>query len=293
MEPQKELRLSIPLLISLSFHILIVSIFTAADPGTTYRRSGESDRSALGARDIIVNITPDNKRELNRHTLLSDADSTARGRITPERGDTWLNNSTEYRIRGSRSRNQGKASQGPELPHNTAISITPMFGDASIMNPVSAAGSIAGNSEWTKIPDLKGITRKNALFYSNTGEFSFNTAKFKNFEYFRSMKNKIASNWFPPVMANAQFNQRSSPLAGYTPGSVRIMMIPSQEVKLYFSMNRSGTVLDVVITDSMGSYALDDSCIDAIKNSRSFGTVPADIEGEIIIIPFIFGYYVR
>jgi len=43
----------------------------------------------------------------------------------------------------------------------------------------------------------------------------------------------------------------------------------------------------------MGNYSLDESCADSIRLSRNFGNVPADIEGEIIVIPFIFGYYVR
>jgi outer membrane biosynthesis protein TonB len=58
-------------------------------------------------------------------------------------------------------------------------------------------------------------------------------------------------------------------------------------------MNRNGDVLRVELVDSLGNKPLDDSCIDAIKLSRNFGKVPDDIKGELILIPFIFGYYSR
>ncbi len=60
-----------------------------------------------------------------------------------------------------------------------------------------------GNAANMAIPDKNSITMKNAIFYSNSGMFSFNTAKFKNFSYFKNMKDRIASNWYPPLLANA------------------------------------------------------------------------------------------
>ena len=136
------------------------------------------------------------------------------------------------------------------------------------------------------IPDKNDITMKNAIYYTNGGLFSFNTAKFKNFSYFKNMKDKIASYWYPPVFGNAI-------IGGYNPGSgaVRLRTISSQNVKLYFIMNRDGEVQKVEIVDSYGTKPLDDSCLDAIKLSKNFGKVPDDIKGEFIVIPFIFGYY--
>ena len=51
-------------------------------------------------------------------------------------------------------------------------------------------------------------------------------------------------------------------------------------------------VLDVVIVDSMGNKPLDSSCVGAIRMSGNFGRVPDDIEGKVIVIPFVFGYYI-
>ena len=93
------------------------------------------------------------------------------------------------------------------------------------------------------IPDKNDVTRNNAIFYSSAGTFSFNTAKFKNFHYFKAMKDKIASNWHPPLLANIN-------IGGYAPGMIRVRAIPSQEVKIYFSMNRDGEVVDVKVLDS-------------------------------------------
>jgi outer membrane biosynthesis protein TonB len=58
-------------------------------------------------------------------------------------------------------------------------------------------------------------------------------------------------------------------------------------------MNRSGDILKVKLIDSNGNKSLDESCMDAIRLSKSFGAVPEDIKGEVILIPFIFGYYTK
>jgi TonB family protein len=108
------------------------------------------------------------------------------------------------------------------------------------------------------------------------------------------MKDKIASNWYPPLLANANLGGGYNAATGsYTPGSVRIMAIPGQKVKLYFIMNREGEIQKVEILDSFGNKPLDESCLDAVKLSKTFGKVPDDIKGEFILIPFIFGYYTR
>ena len=137
------------------------------------------------------------------------------------------------------------------------------------------------------------MSRENALFYSSDGRFSFNTVKFKDFKYFKNMKDKIASNWYPPLMANS-IVQGYNPLSGeYAPGYTRIMAIPSQEVKMVFVLNKKGDIIHIQILDSLGNKPLNASCYDAIRLSKSFGPVPKDLfKGEVLVIPFIFGYYV-
>jgi TonB family protein len=283
-----ELRLSFTVLIAAFVHLIIFStailpLFNDLVTADRIRR----DTQLFGTRDIIVNINQNNQRQINDKTLLSDKDSAARGFITRKEGDRWLNNSLEFTLKqgksGSQASGRQATSQGREkmlVTSDSEISVR-----LSAEDPYGNYG-FDGTSAIVRIPDKWDITRENSLFYSNDGRFSYNTAKFKNFEYFRAMKNRIAANWFPPLLANSY-------IFGYAPGYTRIMAIPSQEVKLYFIMDRNGDVKKVQIVDSMGNTPLDRSCLDAIHLSKSFGKVPEDIKGQAIVVPFIFGYYVE
>ncbi|MBN1533482.1 MAG: energy transducer TonB [Spirochaetes bacterium] len=288
MEHGYELRLSFTVLIAAFVHLIIFSttiipLFNDLVTADRMRR----DARLFGNRDIIVNINQDDQQKITDKTLLSDRDSTARGFITRQEGDKWLNNSLEFTLKQGKSGSQASGRQASSRDREKML----VTSDSEISVRLSADDPYGnygfdGTSAMVRIPDKWGITRENALFYSNDGRFSYNTAKFKHFEYFRAMKNRIASNWFPPILANSY-------IFGYAPGYTRIMAIPSQEVKLYFIMDREGTVQKVQIVDSMGNTPLDKSCLDAIRLSKSFGKVPDDIKGQAIVIPFIFGYYVE
>jgi len=276
-------------------HIVFMTAFLLPDSAglASYLNHKKKDNSLFSGRDIIVNINQDDKSEPDKRTLLSDRDSSAKGYITKEQGDRWLNNSLEFRLRKG-SKNQGSGSAGSSTGEKTETTDK----DSGIVLRVHKAGtggsSAAGSNGMfndVAIPDKNGVTLKNAIYYSNSGLFSFNTAKFKNFNYFKSMKDKIASNWYPPLLANAVIGGYNPTTGGYAPGNMRIMAIPGQNVKLYFIMNRNGDIQKVEILDSYGNRPLDDSCLDAIRLSKSFGKVPDDIKGEFILIPFIFGYY--
>ncbi|HNX23793.1 MAG TPA: TonB C-terminal domain-containing protein [Spirochaetota bacterium] len=253
----------------------------------------KKDNSLFSGRDIIVNTNQDDKRDPDNRTLLSDRDSTAKGFITREQGDRWLNNSLEFKLKkGLKKSASGAASSSSgdksRMSNKESEIVLRIYKSGS-----SFASGSDGMFNDVAIPDKNSITLKNAIYYSNSGMFSFNTAKFKNFNYFKSMKDKIASNWYPPLLANANIGGYNAATGSYTPGSVRIMAIPGQKVKLYFIMNRSGDIQKVDIVDSYGNKPLDESCLDAIRLSKSFGKVPDDIKGEFILIPFIFGYYTQ
>jgi TonB family protein len=276
---------SLTLIISVFLHITFVSILALPDFGkfSSFDEIRSAHRgNSLTARDIIVNINQDDTRSITKRTLLSDRDSTARGKITDKRGDRWLNNSLVFRL-PSGTRETGKTSQ---RGHSDNLLLT---GESDISISIERGGNSGSSGEQgdtaeVKIPDKNDVTMENSIYYSNTGTFSFNTAKFKQFHYFRKMKDRIASNWFPPLMANSQ-------LLGYAPGRTRIMAIQNQRVKLYFVMNRNGDVESVAVLDSMGNAVLDRSCVEAVQMSKTFGPVPEEITGEKIVIPFIFGYY--
>lgn len=295
MERTAEIRLSLLVLISFFLHaILMLTVFLPPMRHFSLDRSDASDRALFGNRDIIVNINENEKKQISSATLLSEKDSAAKGYVTSERGDHWLNNSLEFRVKSGRAR-LGKAARESSaagdrsellIAENTEIVISLMRLDSG-----DVIGE-EGGDDYTTIPDRNSFNRRNAIYYTNDGRFSFNTMKFKNFRYFKEMKDKIAAHWFPPLLANAAIGGYDPITRTYTPGRLRIMAIPSQEVKLYFTMNRNGDVLQVVIVDSLGNGPLDSSCVESIRLSRNFGTVPDDIKGAVIIIPFIFGYYV-
>ena len=290
-----KINLSLLLVVSFFLHTIFMTAFSLPDSSgfVSYLNNKKNDNALFSGRDIIVNINQDDRRELNNRTLLSDRDSTARGFITRETGDRWLNNSLEFKLRrGSKNRDSGSAASSSELRalenNKDSEIVLRIYKKGSAGTPGSS-----GMFDDIAIPDKNDVTLKNAIYYSNTGMFSFNTAKFKNFNYFKNMKDRIASNWYPPLFANAVIGGYNAATGSYTPGNVRIMAIPGQKVKLYFIMNRNGDIQKVEILDSYGNKPLDDSCLDAVRLSKSFGKVPDDIKGEFIIIPFIFGYFTR
>lgn len=289
MEQKTELNIIIPIAISAAFHALLVILFLfhGMDSKQSYFKKMLADQKSGEMRDVIVNMNQDNILTKN-YTFLSDKDSKAKGHVTKTKGDTWLNNSTEFKVRGKAYAGQSLSEQSDEILSGNDISIGIVHKTTALKEKYeNQTAAEFGNSEWTRIPDAKGITKQNSLFFSSDGQFSYSTKKFKNFEFFNRMKNKIASNWYPPSFANAVIGRNSAT------GRIRLGLIPSQEVKIYFTLSRNGEVLDVVVLESMGNYALNESCTDSIRMSKNFGQVPADIEGDVIVIPFIFGYYVR
>ncbi len=294
MERPAEIKLSLLLLVSFFMHL--AGWVSLVLPDLQGRIAGEKAKQKLfgGGRDIIVNLNEDDRKMVDRSTLLSERDSAAKGFITSEKGDHWLNNSLDFKVKRGNPRTGRTATKSTVrrdrnellIARNTELVISMAQYDFGSML------GFEGQSDFTTIPDKNSFSPKNAIYYSNDGRFSFNTKKFKNFRYFKAMKDKIASNWFPPMLANAILYGYDPVTGTYTPGRTRIMAIPSQEVKLFFTMNRKGDVLEVVIVDSQGNRPLDASCMDAIRLSKNFGAVPDDIAGHTIIIPFVFGYYV-
>jgi hypothetical protein len=309
MERRAEINLSLVVCISICIHLLFVWVMILPSmEGLKFRDPfAQTNAGHDGGRDIVVNVNEDDKLVETADTLLSEKTSSARGHLTREKGDTYLNNSLDFRlpkqaVKGDGTTGAANSSGGSTLPSmNSSIAQNASTQDddnpdaITIMplnKSLSGGGSEAAESEWMKIPDKMGMSPKNALYLTNDGAFSYNTKKFADFKYFRDMKNKISSNWFPPSMANGYMLEGANKYGFYTPGYTRTHLIPSQEVHIYFRMNRNGDIIDVVLMDHNGSEVLIDSCMDAIKNSKSFGPVPDDMKGSYVTIPFIFAYIV-
>lgn len=286
MERNAEIKFSLMILISFFLHLVfIIGLFSPHIDELA--RTQTLREKTFGGRDIIVNINQDDKQVVTEKTLLSERSSSAKGRLTREKGDNWLNNSRDFTFKRGARRTSVVSRSALDLSEKTHFLLDDRSEYVITMLPYDPGvfEGEEGEFDFTRIPDRNGFTRKNAIFYTSDGRFSFNTLKFKHFEYFRKMKDKIASNWYPPPLAN-------SVIYGYAPGRTRIMAILNQEVKLYFTMNRKGDVLRVVIVESMGNMYLDPSCVEAVANSKNFGPVPGDITGNVIVIPFVFMYIV-
>ena len=288
MEKKTEIKFLLLAIISFYLHLVLFTLIFIPDISKMINFSNFLKDKSITGRDIIVNTNQNREKNYNKHTLLSLEDSKASGFITKKKGNRWLNNSLDFRLkkRGSSLSTLNNRNQSSVNNKNEYLSSHNKDTDYFFKVNLDKSGNKGnvGFQDKFLIPDKNDVTMQNAIYYNNKGLFSFNTAKFKNFKYFKKMKDKISSYWFPPVMANAI-------LGGYSPGRVRIMAIPSQRVKLYFTMNRKGDVLDVVLLDSYGNKHLDLSCVDSIIMSGNFGKVPEDIKGDVVVIPFIFGYY--
>ena len=299
MTREGELQFILTCIISVFFHVVLLTSILAPqfhDMMEYQKLNNKLFQNPGIKRDIIVNINQDDKRVIVKETLLSDRDSSAKGYITKKRGDNWLNNSLDFQVlRGSTGIGRGRdaASQGEKskilIADKSEMTIT-------LHKSVSGTGERGnyGIFDTTRIPDRYTVSRENAIYYSNDGRFSYNTIKFKNFKFFRELKDKIASNWHPPLMANAIIQGYNPTTGSYAPGYTRIMAIPSQEVAIVFVLDKNGEVIHVQLLDSLGNRFLDKSCIDAIKLSKNFGMVPKDLlqEEGVLVIPFIFGYFI-
>jgi len=295
-----ELQFSLTLILSIFIHMVVLVSIIAPHVHSLWEAESLKNRLLQNAgtgRDIIVNINQDDKRVVAKETLLSDRDSSAKGFITKKQGDRWLNNSLDFRLlRGDRGRGSGREAA---IRNDKSSMLSSDESEMAVILQKSAGGSgEEGNHgifDRTRIPDRFNVTRENAIFYSNDGRFSYNTLKYKNFKFFKELKDKIASNWYPPLMANAVIQGYNPLTGGYAPGYTRIMVIPSQEVATVFVLNKNGDVIHIQLLDSMGNRFLDKSCTDAIRLSKNFGAVPKELlqEGNVLVIPFIFGYYVN
>lgn len=252
--------------------------------------------NVLVLNNSIQNINEDDIKDYSKKTFLSEKDSSAKGFITKEKGKNWLNSSVDFMKKGEKIDSNSSSENDHILTSKNSYNIILKKLSNKIADEKKKENSVKskGNSKWNKIPDKYNFTKKNAVFINNNNRFSYNTRKFADAKYFRDMCRKISHNWFPPVNLNAVLPRNyDSQNGGFAPGRTKFNLAGNQTVKLYFILNREGKVIDARIVDSTGNKAVDKSCIQAIIQSESFGSVPKAIKGEEIIIPFVFYYIVK
>ncbi|HPW52433.1 MAG TPA: hypothetical protein PKV85_08745, partial [Spirochaetota bacterium] len=124
MEQKTELNLIIPIAISAAIHALLIILFlyNGIDSEQRFFEKMLAGQKSGEMRDVIVNMNQDNILKQN-YTFLSDKDSTAKGHVTKTKGDTWLNNSTEFKVRGKAYAGQSLSEQSEEILSGNDISI--------------------------------------------------------------------------------------------------------------------------------------------------------------------------
>ena len=292
-----SINLSLLLLVSFFIHMIVVAGILM--PDISGRKLIDEIASAMQqkkkGREVRVkvaeNVNQNLKRKDSPQTFISDKDSAQQGYLTKSKDAKWYSETTDLRVmkKGNRKSQSGTEKRTVQVGREKVLlndnSEMVMLLDKS--GKKSSSGMNEGIFDEIKIPQPNEMSRKNTLFFSNSGLFSLNTVKFKHYHFAKRVVDRIASNWYPPVMANAY-------LGGYAPGSTRIMAIPPQEVKAYFVIDRKGNVIKSDILDSYGNKSLDDSCLDAIRLAKNFGPVPDDLKKRMkngaLVIPFIFGY---
>ena len=286
-----KMNLSFLIIISFFIHTILGVVIIMPDiSGQKIFEALSAARQNKKGRVVKVkigeNINQNYKREITEQVFFSDKDSAQQGFLTRGKDAKWYSETTDLRIADKGDGRSGSAralkagSQKIILANESEIALQ--------INKNRGQGSSGqGSYNELKLPQPNQMSRQNTLFFSNSGLFSLNTVEFKHYEFAKRVVDRVASNWYPPTMANVS-------LGGYGAGHTRIMAIPPQEVRSYFIINERGDVVKTGILDSYGNKSLDESCTDAIKFSKNFGPVPDDLKKKmrngVMVIPFIFGY---
>ncbi|RME87953.1 MAG: energy transducer TonB [Candidatus Hydrogenedentota bacterium] len=151
-----------------------------------------------------------------------------------------------------------------------------------------------GKEKVTRIPDNYRFQYREALSWDRFGYPQIPAIRYKYYEFFKNMLDKIQSNWAPPGGIPSPIYDDDYHRIQPVPGYVRFQTFPPQEIKVAFMLDEKGNVLDVRLISSLGYKSLDASCIEAIRRSRNFGKVPKDLlKNNRVIIPIIFRILVR
>lgn len=292
MTTRPKTNFSLLLMISLYLHVVIIVAAVMPDLSEVFQFMEKTKNRMFDTGrtiDFITNLNEDNKVNLKEKLFISDRTSAARGHLTRTRGKNWSSSTKDFIVSKSRKAETGK---GRKVVLKSTRE-TFLLNDNSEVVIQLQKGALQGEKSKYgrfKIPRTDLITRENSIFYTNTGQFSFNSIKAltkEELEWMRNWGRVFQSNFFPPLLAN-------SALGGYAPGRVRIMAIPNQVVKGFHIMDKSGNVKLIQILDSRGDPTLNVAIKEALKNGR-FGTVPKRFLNEkgYFGSPFVIYYIVR
>jgi outer membrane biosynthesis protein TonB len=296
----------VQLFLLLLVHVLIFAfIYSHQKELNQWLAEGGMEQEDIFLRVTTENINEDQKRKITPTTRLSKKDSQGKGKITRRKGLNYLSPHIDFEL-GQKGAQQQKADQSQkdkpkaekDNKENQELLSTPQghftlaLIDEQELRRARALPSRdkqqRGKSSY-KIPEFYQFKKKMALNISNDNRnFSFNTARYKDYKYFQDMKRKIQKNWRRNMPSGGfSFNSLDS---GFYPGYNQVIPFKSGSAKIAFLIDRQGKIRHIKILHKHPSPTMTQSCYQAIADSKGFGPLPDSINKEKLIIPFQFIY---
>lgn len=262
-ENRKRLTVFVYLSIVAHFYLILLGS-VVADKDILAMLQGESEppQASTVIDNIIINTV--NSSEEPEHGYISANPNAATAPVTGERvynlfnpnmspqsGNNGMENITEQA--DSRSGQSG-AEQSQELPEDPNGIFT--LPQASLAMGQSS-DNISGDPTTTYfLPDAEV-----KVVMDSQGAISLPTIPREYAAYFTKMGEKIRDNW-----------EKFFPVFQYYQG-----ILKSGSIEVVIQLDRDGNVVDTAVVNSFGYGVVDEGLINAIRYSRNFGTLPADL----------------
>jgi TonB family protein len=228
--------------------------------------------------------------EPDKEYFLSDKNNMGSGKLTEKKGFEALSTSRELRL--GKSGDTDKEFEEDDEPKNQEHVLSNHFFsrilDSRVVNE-NQNKKIVKKFSRSSIPDNYNLRREFIFSWDRNGQPVIPSMFYKHFAYFKSMLDKIQTNWAPPGGSPFPIYGNEYNSYGYVPGRSSYQTFPDQEILIVFTVEPNGDINEIKLLTSMGFDSLDRSCKDAISRSKNFGPPPPElIENDVFIMPLTF-----
>ncbi|MDH4261424.1 MAG: TonB C-terminal domain-containing protein [Spirochaetia bacterium] len=240
---------------------------------------------------VIVDQKSINQQiEPDKEYFLSDKNNMGSGNITEKKGFEALSRSRELRI-GKDGETDQESEEAPEKTSTENIlsnHFTSKILDNKFIKESDHKKYVKKFSR-SSIPDNFNFNKEFAFSWDRNGQPVIPTMYYKHFKYFKSMLDKIQSNWAPPGGSPYPIYDNSFNTSGYVPGRTTYKTFPDQEILIVFTLDEAGNINEIRLIKSLGFESLDRSCKDAIERSINFGPPPEELsKNGVFVMPLTF-----
>jgi TonB family protein len=216
---------------------------------------------------------------------LSDKETEASGDFTKKKGFENFSESREFKIESSKKKKPAddKAVKGiaDSEKKNENFQLLDNRFTAKIVHTVKKVIKniipIQDDAEETTLPQSFDFKKEFVFSWDVTGRPIIPSVYQKHFKYYKEMLDKIQSNWAPPGGTPFPIFDNSIGSSYYIPGRSTYQTFPEQDIRVLFSLDNQGNVIETKLWGSIGYESLDRSCIDAIEKSKNFGPPPGEL----------------